>query len=318
MLSAMKTILVPIDYSDESQNILAYALELARTISADVIVFHAFFPIMSPPASYNAADVVLALEGGKRRELEQFTHKVKEVVAHTYCLHTSLVTDTATDRRISDFDGVHISCIAKMGGPYEAIKEAIRKYNADLVVMGMQEGEALSQALLGSTTISMMQDSPIPILALPKGATFKGLRSVLFAADLHKLPVGADLRLLREFVKAMQAKLQVLHLYRTQRQFEEFEAQDALDTLSRNFEGVDYDVSFDLCEHVAAGIQRYVREQQVDLLVLIPQKHTLFERLLDKSVTGKITAHPLVPLLSLPPAVLHHAANTKEKAFSGE
>lgn len=184
----MKTILVPIDYSDNSQNILGYALQIARTASADVIVLHAFYPVMSAPTAYNAADVVLAMEEGKRRELAQFADKSRQVIAHTYCLQASLLTDAGTDRKISDFDGVSITCIARMGNPDEQIKEAISKYKPDLVVMGMQEGEALSQALLGSTTISVMQESLVPVLAVPKNVTFKGLKSVLFAADLHRVP----------------------------------------------------------------------------------------------------------------------------------
>lgn len=304
----MRTILVPIDYSDNSLSILTYALEIARVAGMDVIAFHAFFPIMSPPAAYDAADVVLALEEGKTRELESFAENARQLAAQAYALQASLITGSGTDRTISDFDGIKISCITRMGGAFEQIIRAIRLYKADLVVMGMQEGEALSQALLGSTTISVMQESNVPVLAVPKGAVFNGFRSVLFAADLHHLNAHTDLHLLRDFVEPFHPKLQVLHLYRTEKQFEEFEAQGALEALSRNFRDVSYDVSFDLREDVAAGIQEYIKEQQADLLVLIPRKHTFFERLLGKSITGKITAYPSVPLLALPSSILLQAA----------
>lgn len=305
----MKTILVPIDYSDNSQNILAYALETARVASADVIVFHVFFPIMSPPAAHDATDVVLALEEKKTRELEQFADRAKQVVAQIYCLQTSLITDACTGRKVSDFDGVNLSCIARMGVPHDQIHEAIRKYKADLVVMGMQEGEALSQAVLGSTTISVIQESNVPVLAVPKGIPYRGFKSVVFAADLHKLPVHADLHLLQDFIKVFQPRLQVLHLCRTGKQLEKFKAKDTLKDFIRYFEDVDYDVSIGLCENVSASIQEFIKEQQADLLVLIPQKHTFFERLLNKSVTGRVTAHPLVPLLALPSNILHHPEN---------
>ncbi|WP_161888369.1 universal stress protein [Pontibacter russatus] len=312
----MKTILVPIDYSDNSLNILTYALEIARVAGMDVIAFHAFFPIVSPPAAYDAADVVMALEEGKAKELESFAEDARQLAAQAYASQSSTITGTGTDRTIPDFNGIKISCVTRMGGAFEQIMRAIRLYKADLVVMGMQEGEALSQALLGSTTISVMQESNVPVLAVPKGAIYKGFGSVLFAADLHHVNARTDLHLLRDFMEPFQPKLQVLHLYRTEKQFEEFEAQGALEALSRNFRDVSYNVSFDLREDVAAGIQEYIKEQRADLLVLIPQKHTFFERLLGKSITGKITAYPSVPLLALPSSILLRAADAEEEALS--
>ncbi|WP_018478706.1 universal stress protein [Pontibacter roseus] len=286
----MKTILVPIDYSRDSQNALSFALETARLTGAEIILFHAFFPITSPPAAYDVADVVLALEEGRTKDLAAFaTTTVQE-----------LIEKSATTNLTVGYDQVSIRSVAKMGTPFKLILKALDKYKVDLVIMGMQGGGSISQAVLGSTTLSVMQASLVPVLAIPKGVSFTPVKSVVFAVNLNKLPAAVDLHLLREFLLVSEAKLHLLHLYRNNSQQVKFDARPALKTITEKLEGVPYKVSFDVAEDVAAGIQQFIQEKAADLLVLLPQKHNFIEKLLDRSVTGRITAHPLVPLLALP------------------
>ncbi|WP_276496358.1 universal stress protein [Pontibacter litorisediminis] len=287
----MKTILVPIDYSNNSRNALAYALEIARVTGAELVLFHAFYPIMTPPASLNATDVILALEEGKARSLEDFGR-------------INLAEIGTANGHLGAYKNLRLKAVAKMGGSYEMILEAIRQQEAELVVMGMQGGGALSQALLGSNTISVMQESKVPILAVPENIPFHRFEKVLFATNLSKMPATADLEPLRDFVMAFQAKLHVLHLYRNNLQLASFDPHMAQEQLAAKLQGIEMSFAYDISEEVASDIQQHIQELQADLLVLIPQRHNFLERLLNKSVTGKITAHPLVPLLALPASTL--------------
>ncbi|NEM97532.1 universal stress protein [Pontibacter burrus] len=295
----MKKILVAVDYSENAQNALNYAFEIARIAGAELYLIHAFYPIMSPPAAHSAADVTQALEEGKGRSLLEFAEQTRQ----------NLTIESGEAGR---FSGVTIKAFAKMGGSYEKILEAIDRYTIDLVVMGMQGGEAVSQALLGSTTISVMQKSRVPVLAVPSGLTFNQFATIVFAINLSKIQARADLRFVSDFVKTFKANLQVLHLYRNETQQQTFDATYPLQLLTEQFKEIPYTFNFDVKENVAQGIQDFIRTEKADLLVLIPQKHTMLERLLDKSVTGRITAHPQVPLLALPPATLHPQVTNPE------
>lgn len=289
--SAMKTILVPIDYSPNSKNALVYALEIARMTGAELILFHAFYPILTPPTSLNSTDVVLALEEGKAKSLEDFALALRFELANV-------------SGEFEAFENVKMQAVARMGGSYEMILEAIKEYDADLVVMGMQGGGPLSQALLGSTTISVMQECKVPLLAVPESIPFRRFRNVLFAVNLRKMPPTADLRPLHGFVKAFGAELQVLHLYRNNLQHASFDPKAAQEQLASKLAGLELRFHFGIREEVAEGIQQYIKEHNSDLLVMIPQRHNILARMLNKSITGKITAHPQVPLLALPASTL--------------
>jgi len=287
---AMNTILVPIDYSENSKNALSYALEIARFTGSEIILYHVFYPVVSPPAAYDVADVVQAMEEARTRELAAFASRTVQKLAES----------SGRTNGTAGYDGVSIRSVASMGSAYEMILKAIDKYKVDLVIMGMQGGGAISQAILGSTTISVMQASLVPVLAIPKGIPYSPIKSIVFAVNLKKLPAAVDLHMLHEFVLACKAQLHVLHLYRNNEQQVKFDALSPLKNITEKLQGISYEVAFDVVEDVAAGIQQFIQETASDLLVLLPQKHNFFERLLDKSVTGRITAHPTVPLLALP------------------
>lgn len=295
----MKTIVVPIDYSKHSRNALGYGLEIASLTGARLVLFHAFYPIMPPPASLNTTDVIGALEEGKARSLEDFGR-------------TTLAEIGKENGRLDVYKTIPIKAGARMGGSYEMILEAIKRYEADLVIMGMQGGGAISQALLGSNTISVMQECEVPILAVPENIPFKPFRKVVFATNMRKMPPSTDLEPLRDFLLPFEPALKVLHLYRNNMQLGNFDPSAAQEQVEQKLQGLALDFTYDVRENVAEGIQQFIQEQQADLLVLIPQRHSFLERLLDKSITGKITAHPQVPLLALPSVTLKSTQNTSE------
>lgn len=170
-----------------------------------------------------------------------------------------------------------------------------------MIVMGMQGGGALSQVLIGSTTVSVMRNSRIPVLGVPLGAKFYGSKSVVFAADLGKQPNKFLLAKLQEFEKTFRSKLQVLHIDKHHGlQPDDERLQPALEQLDEQLNAIDFKVILQQRADAATGIQEYLQEHKPDLLILNPQKHNVLERLLDKSVNSKMIAYNHLPLLTLP------------------
>ncbi|QCR21401.1 universal stress protein [Pontibacter sp. SGAir0037] len=331
----MKTLFVPTDFSQDATNALLYALDMAKATPAKMIVFHAFFPVMSPPAAYEIPSLIPELERGKALELEEYVKEVQQAVSSDVVLDyystggSYLAVDPSQQVSKSGYhtieeihepvslQAVNITCVAKMGAIFEQILSAATAYSADLVIMGMQGHDALSQALIGSTTLSVMRNSRIPVMGIPKGARFRGLRSVVFASDLSRQPDLFVLRKLHDFVRAYNPKLQVLHLYKHQDQLAELKKTSlALDVLDRQLRDLAYQVVLKQKENVPEGIQAFVQEQQADLLILSPQRHNWLDRLLNKSVTEKMTASSAFPLLTLPASEAREA--TSEEAEEAE
>jgi len=313
----MKRILVPTDYSQDAHDTLLYALEMACLTGSEIVLLHAFYQPISCPFGQDYSAVVNELERQKTKKLEAYAHKVRQSILGDFSLEFTSVAETRTreegalsksgfhtvelDRTPARKAEVKIRCVCKFGFAPEEILKAADVHQVDLVVMGMRGDGALRRALLGRTTLQVMREATVPVLAVPLHAPFEGFKSVIFAADLFRLPTSAVLEALRQFVKLFNSHLQVLHLYHeSSLEREKEKALAVLNLLDFQLYDLHYEVAFKQGEDIAAGIQRYVQEQQADLLVLVPQKHPFLERLLGKSLTQKVWSTSAVPILALP------------------
>ncbi|MFD3001931.1 universal stress protein [Pontibacter toksunensis] len=315
----MRTILVPTDYSQNAHNALLYAIELAKATGSGIVLFHAFYQPLSYPYHMNFTTVVHELEREKAKKLEANVHEVRESLFADFSLRflTTVPAATAEDNDIHKTkSGYHavsidlepaekarlsIKCVCKYGFGFDEILKAVDVHQADLVVMGTRGGGGLQRALLGRTTTAVIRDVQVPVLAVPGNVKFDGLKSIVFASDLSKLPTAQVFDSLRVFVKFFRSKLQVLHLYKKDmRQDQQENALAALYTLDKHLHDIDYEVVFQQRNDPAEAIQDFVREKEADLLVLIPQKHSFLETLLNKSITQRLMVNAFVPILALP------------------
>ena len=312
----MKTILVPTDFSQDAHDTLLFATEIASAIDARIVLFHAFYQQLSLSYSQDFTTAVNELERERTEELEAYADRFKAYAFDNFSVRFQSTAETGVKRETpvtkSGFHhvgidtaakraGVSIRCACKFGFAFDEILKAVDVHRADLVVMGMRGEGALRRALMGRTSINVMRDAKVPVLAVPLGTRFKGFGTIVFAADLFNLPHNTTFEFLRQFVKLFGSKLQILHLYQENSlQQEKEKALTSLDTLDRQLFGTDYKVVFQKEKDFANGITDYVQEQQASLLVLIPQKHPLLEGLLSRSLTQKIMAKAFAPLLALP------------------
>ncbi|MCC9137856.1 universal stress protein [Pontibacter silvestris] len=327
----MKTILVPTDFSEYAGNTLLYAQEVARVINAKVVLFHAFHQPLELYDAFYVDTVIPKLEQEKTKELEAYANKIRQSVYTDFALQFNSTGGAVADKSTilpeleSKFHTVKIGhvpayatavepiCVAKFGVAFDQILKATEAYKADLVIMGMRGEGATSNAFLGRTTIAVMQETKVPVLAVPQSWPFGSIKSVVLAADLNQFPGSNALNWLRGFVQDFKAKLQVLHIFKEGlNEAEQNKALATLKELDQLLYNVDFEVFFQHRKGIAEGIQQFVQDQYADLLVLAPQRHTFLDRLLNQSVTKRITKQVFIPLLALPSLETRKATATPE------
>lgn len=148
----MKHILVGIDFSKSADRALAYAEEIALVMHSRITLVYVF-----PPAGEHTTDNIAYTVEAQAR-LTELADSVSDrgIVAAAYLYEGPVV---ATLRRVID-DG-----------------------DCDLVVMGCQGENFRPENPWGSTTTSLMENTRIPMLAVPGDAPVKYPRRFLLAAD---------------------------------------------------------------------------------------------------------------------------------------
>lgn len=139
---AIRTILVPTDFSEHSEEALARAIELARAVSAKLVLIHSFWvSIATASTDLIPADLMDRIREAARTELEKLEKRAAQ--AGVAC-ETRLVFQPAVP----------------------AILEEVDAIAADLVVMGTQGLTGLKHVLLGSVAERVVRLAHCPVMTV--------------------------------------------------------------------------------------------------------------------------------------------------------
>ena len=266
-------IMLATDFSDCADNALQYAMKIAHAGGGKLSVLNAYeVPVVAP------VNVFTTLED---------TVKVVS--------QDMKASSTAKLRRLqSDINNLQVTTATKEGRPSQTIKEQVLTDKPDLLVMGTRGINADRGLFMGSTAVAVMREVSCPLLAVPKDARNPKISKIAYATDL-KYDETSILEYVIKFAAVFSAEVVILHI---DKQFDDSEwRQDLMQDLKA---GTGYDKVFyrDVVnDNTLEGINEFVEEYGVDILATTTSNTSLFERLLNKSVTKELLMHTHIPML---------------------
>ena len=136
-------ILVPVDFSADSERALDYAVQFAVPFDASLTLMHVTY-IPDPPG-FNLDAVIRRAETDRRQDLLAYQKRTSDA---------GLLSDTHMDR----------------GLPALKIVEAAQHGEVDLIVMGTHGRTGLKHLLLGSVAERVVQLASCPVIVVPNQA----------------------------------------------------------------------------------------------------------------------------------------------------
>jgi nucleotide-binding universal stress UspA family protein len=147
---AIRRIMIPIDYSDNSKAALAYGAELALGFGASLDIVH----VWDRP-TYLTDAVMVQHPGEAHKPIGELIRENAQHDMAEFLGEVSLPpTLTATSRLIS-------------GEPASALLGELKKGEHDLVVLSTHGRTGLAHLLLGSIAEKLVRLSPVPVLTVP-------------------------------------------------------------------------------------------------------------------------------------------------------
>lgn len=140
----LKSILVPIDFSDLSKQALDYAVPFAQQFGARLTLLHVFEPVA---ASAFPALARLVLENDK-------------VVAACKTELDRLVKEKGIPPKLVE------KALIRVGRSYVEIADAARTLKVDLIIISTHGYTGLKHTFLGSTTERVVRHAPCPVLVV--------------------------------------------------------------------------------------------------------------------------------------------------------
>jgi|SRR5690554_545120 len=182
----MKRLLVPTDFSEQAENALKVAIQIAKKFDSEIFVIHSMEMPLHLATSGNSGSLPESL----------FFIKLAEK-------HFS-------DLREKDYlDGIVINEAIGRGEIYEDIEEACEKNDIDLIVMGSTGASGFKEMFVGSNTEKVVRTSKTPVLVIKNNHPIFEVKDFVFASDFSLSGQGA-LKKAQEFAEKIDAKTHLL------------------------------------------------------------------------------------------------------------
>lgn len=262
----MKTIVVPTDFSAAAEHATIYAAELAKSIQAAVLLVHVY----QLPIAMSDFPVIVVSAEEMKRNADNGLSRVKEEV----------------EKKVQ---GVSLQAESRMGDVVGEIEDICKDKDVIALVTGTKDLSGFERFLTGNTTLSIIKNCQYPVIAVPEGCPVKRPQQIALAIDfLHadEIPVQK----ITEIIKLFDAELHLVHVEQEGEEVDVTQLPAELQTA--NFHSLKE-------EDVSKGIAHFAAQKNIDLVVVLPHKHNLYERIFFKGHTQDIIQTLPVPVLCI-------------------
>lgn len=273
----MHTILVPTDYSATSKNAALYAIKLAEQLKAlKIILYNAYqAPVVTEPTM--PVMQMLDIDSLKKISNEGMKH-----------FKTSLQLTSAN---------VAVEEISEFAVLPNAIEDVCERTGADLIVMGITGANKLEEVLIGSTAISVVKHTKVPVIIIPPHAKSAAITRIMFACDYKKIAETTPLHSIQKMLAETNAKLFIANISSKHEDDKNVAAQDEL--LNEMFTGYNPEVHHLNSDDFIKSINDFAEANNIDMIITIPRKHGLLDGLFKESHTKQLAFHSHVPLMCI-------------------
>jgi nucleotide-binding universal stress UspA family protein len=262
----MKTVVVATDFSPPAENAMMFAGRLAESLGASILLVHAY----QLPVSMNDAPIVMIEAEDLGAHTEQNLQRAKEALQKQY-------------------PKLEIKTESRLGDSVDEITALCREVQPLFLVQGRHHKSGVESFIFGSTSLSMIRHCKSPLISVPDSFSTGDIKNIGIAVDaaVDELPMQSIAATLKPF----NASLHIVHIN------EKDESQIAIEGLSRELNASYVTLS---AAGFIEGIEQFVRQHHIDMLCIVPHKHSVVERLLFKTHTSKLMHRLSLPILCIP------------------
>jgi len=270
----MKTVFIATDFSVAAENATKYGVEMASALGMKIVLFNAYQVPLSIP--------------------ESFTIVRPEEVKNTA---ENYLKEAAMAYKKSALQPIEI--LAVEGYPTDSIVRHAQKYDDAVIVIGMKGEGTTIRKIFGSTVLSLVRKSKMPMLVVPEKADYKPIQNIALAAEVDPKLNLSCINPLMQICEKFKPKVYVVRVLKTHSDIID-ELIYRSERLSKKLAHFKLEYKFTRADNVTFALEEFISTHQIDMLGVIPQHHNLLERVFIKSETKELAFYTRVPMLLMP------------------
>lgn len=268
------TILTPTDFSKLSKVAVLYSMRIAKKLKADIILLAVINMNSYGRTSIRWSKLEDEMISIANEEAEQFIKEVKEEAKSNVKISYQFVTGFPVEERIEDF---------------------VKQNDIDMIVMGTKGASGLKKVVIGSNAAAVIDNSSVPVIAVPGETTFKVIRKIVYASDMVNL--SEEIKTIAMFASLFKASIHVLHVI-PKDSAKKIDVKKTVASLVKQTKYPDISLHISKSDHISEEVDAFVINQKADLLAMFTHKLDFYEKLFGRSVTRHLAFHVHVPLLT--------------------
>jgi nucleotide-binding universal stress UspA family protein len=248
---------------------------MAIAIGADLLLLHVYQVTM---AVTDTPLILISVED-LQKAAEQKLMKLKTDLEHITSGNLKIFTE------------------AVLGDVIDELEEACKKTEPFAVVMGTTGQSGIERTLFGSTTLSAISHLNWPVICVPKGKEYgEGIKKIGLACDLQEVEETTPFGVIINFVQEFNAEFHVLNVEKQHPQPDLAEQTAILGTAV-----MAVNPRFHFIHHldIEDGINEFAENNNLDLIIVIPKEHKLFEGLFKPGSTKQLVFESHIPVMCI-------------------
>ncbi len=262
------TILVGVDYSKSSENALMYAALLASKTDASLMLMHVF----DVPVLHTNSGIYFISYESIQEEHKTHLEKYKQLVTKKY-----------PKMEVKTF-------VTSLSFKSE-IKDLSSSKKIQYVVLGLETKSKISRFIYGTTGLDIAGKVDCPVIIVPQQYKEHKLGKTVLAVDNAE---ATRSKLFTKFAKFNE-------VYKTKASYVHIKTEDELNLGIKPSKKSKPEIKIDQLESKSfvLGINRYVRENNIDLVTVVSQSHSFIYDLFSERNTKLIAFQSKTPVMSL-------------------
>jgi nucleotide-binding universal stress UspA family protein len=276
----MNNFIVPIDFSEASKNAARYAAHIANGVSdAHLILYNVFQTL-----EYGSDSSPLGTD-----EAEDESRKTIVDIA-LESVRTELTAIT----------GVRISIVSEQSNRFlDSLEAYVLNNDIQFIVMGTTGSTRLGEMLMGGNTLNIVKRRIVPVIIVPPDAVSVSAKNVLLLTDFKDTQYTVPIHSVKSVLDLFKPRLHIVNVDQDHyiQITEEYKAERA--KLEASLSAYSPDFYFIRLFDFMDAINQFVADNDIDLILTFPRKHSFLSNVFKTTNTVKLAYHSHVPIVAI-------------------
>lgn len=273
----MKRILVPTDFSEQAENALKVAAQLAKKYDAEIFLLH----MLELPANV----------------IDPATRDNSDTLPESL-FYMKLAHKRFSELLAKDFlDGIEVIETVLFHEAFEGIMKVAQENECDFIVMGSQGATGVKEFFVGSNTEKVVRNSPIPVLVIKQEIPLFEIKNFVYATDFTPA-MQKPFEKAVEFAKKIDATMHLVYINTSNKFKTSDQMEKKMGDFSKNIDYDNYTLTLHNDESIEKGILNFAGKKKAGLIGLGTHGRKGISHFLNGSIGEDLVNHAQIPVVT--------------------